>query len=115
MVADLPGRVVVLVEGQGVEVRTPDGSTLVVLDPVDDALPAQQPTWSPDGRRMAWASFDDDGRPAVRIDREDDGGTDGSVVHGLPTAPFYFQWSPDGKRLVWMGAGRGRVVGGIVG
>ncbi len=114
VVADLPGRVVVLVDGQGVEVRTPDGSTLTVPDPVDDALPAQQPTWSPDGRRVAWASFDDDGRPAVRIDRADDGGTDGSVVHGLPTAPFYFQWSPDGRRLVWMGAGHGRVVGGIV-
>ena len=114
VVADLPGRVVVLVDGQGIEVRTPDGSTLVVLDPVDDALPAQQPTWAPDGRRMAWASFDDDGRPAVRIDRADDDGTDGSVVHSLPTAPFYFQWSPDGSRLVWMGAGRSRVVGGIV-
>ena len=114
VVADLPGRVVVLMDGQGIEVRTPDGSTLVVLDPVDDALPAQQPTWSPDGRRMAWASFDDDGRPAVRIDRADDDGTDGSVVHSLPTAPFYFQWSPDGSRLVWMGAGRSRVVGGIV-
>ena len=63
---------------------------------------------------MAWASFDDDGRPAVRIDRADDDETDGSVVHSLPTAPFYFQWSPDGSRLVWMGAGRSRVVGGIV-
>jgi Tol biopolymer transport system component len=112
VVADLPGRVVVLVDGQGIEVRTPDGSTLAVLDPVDDALPAQQPTWSPDGSRLAWASFDDDGRPAVRIGDVD--GNSEAVVQGLPTAPFYFQWSPDGSRLVWMGAGRGRVIGGIV-
>lgn len=121
-VADLPGRIVVLVDGLGVVVRNPDGSGEVVLDAVDGPSPAQQPTWSPDGRRVAWASFDSRTSPAVRIAEPgvevDPGGSDGPVgqvtVRALPTAPFYFDWAPDGSRLAWLGPGRFGVSGGIV-
>lgn len=81
-----------------VEVGT--GALRVVAVP-DGYLRAGNPSWSPDGRRIAFTGFDSTGRdPMVRI-VDAAGGVPVAVAAGM--AP---SWSHDGSRLAYMASGR---------
>ena len=83
----------------------PDGSNELLLE---EAVPGQvavrQPTWSPDGRRLAW----------VRVQAGTNGGsvalvtaaTDGTQVteSATPVAPFYLSWDPTSSRIAYLGS-----------
>lgn len=57
-----------------------------------------QPTWSPDGERIAWTRLDGR-RSMVEISRFDGSGR---AALEAPFAPFYFYWSPVGDRLAYL-------------
>lgn len=98
-----PGRLAVVGGDGSLSTMRPDGSDLVTMD-VDGV--AVQPSWSPDGRRLAWV-----------VQRTSaDGGVGGSivvagprgerpVVTGAPFMPYYLSWSPTGDRIAFLGAG----------
>ena len=72
----------------------------------EDEVGEFQPVWSPDGRWVAYVTWDDDaGEGHVRRVSAEGGGS----ATTLTTAPAYYQqlaWSPDGERIVAVRASR---------
>jgi Tol biopolymer transport system component len=107
VVADLsgvPGRLALLDDlGTLVTVRA-DGSDEVVLgESVQGEVLIRQPTWSPDGGRIAWVRFDAGGRgPNAVVTSAPDGRrpteTSTSVI------PFYLSWDPTSSRIAYLGS-----------
>ncbi len=58
------------------------------------------PRWSPDGRRLAYASTAEGGAPQLFVRWMDTGQT--VRVTGLPDSPQAIAWSPDGRRLAYL-------------
>ena len=58
------------------------------------------PRWSPDGRRLAYASSAEGGAPQLFVRWMDTGQT--VRVTGLPDSPQAIAWSPDGRRLAYL-------------
>jgi hypothetical protein len=102
--SDAPGRIAIL-DGLGNLVTFhPDGSNVTVLaDGMQGGAVVLQPTWSPDGERIAWVRLtqDEEGGTAV-VTTEPDGGTQTET----PTAvmPFYLYWDPTSSRVAFLGS-----------
>ena len=66
-----------------------------------DVMLVRQPTWSPDGTRIAWVGLDADGTSAAVMTAAADGTrtTDTPVA----AAPFYLSWDPTSSRIVYLG------------
>jgi len=63
------------------------------------AVADREPSWSPDGQKLAWLS-DESGEYALHI--RDQGGLSEVKKIGLGTPPSFFyhpRWSPDGKKI----------------
>jgi dipeptidyl aminopeptidase/acylaminoacyl peptidase len=58
------------------------------------------PRWSPDGRRLAYASTAEGGAPQLFVRWMDSGQT--VRVSGLPDSPQALAWSPDGRRIAYL-------------
>ena len=58
------------------------------------------PRWSPDGKRLAYASTAEGGAPQLFVRWMDTGQT--VRVTGLPDSPQAIAWSPDGRRLAYL-------------
>lgn len=72
------------------------------LEPVaGDRRGYRFPTWSPDGKKLAFIGFDDQDRPTLYV-------TTGArrkptVVYNDPSsAPFYIYWSPDSRSISFL-------------
>lgn len=77
----------------------PDGSERFAL--TTDASRSRryvQPTWAPDGQRIAWARLDGQ-RSFLETSRFD--GSERSEV-AVPFLPFYIYWSPTSDRLAYL-------------
>lgn len=97
-----PGRIAVLDSFGTLTAFDADGSDAVVLaDSVPEQTLVRQPTWSPDGARIAWVGLDADGTSADIMTTSADGSrpTDTPVA----AAPFYLSWDPTSSRLVYLG------------
>jgi Tol biopolymer transport system component len=97
-----PGRIAVLDSSGTLTVFDADGSDaafIAVSDPA--ATLVRQPTWSPDGTRIAWVGLDADGTSAEVMTSAADGTepTDTAVA----AAPFYLSWDPTSSRIVYLG------------
>jgi TolB protein len=94
-----------LVHGVDVNLYTirPDGSDRVAL--TNDATSQRQytqPTWSPSGKKIAWAEIDNragDFKSALVVSQFDGLARE---HFDTPFAPFYLQWSPDETRLAYL-------------
>ncbi|MFL6766451.1 MAG: prolyl oligopeptidase family serine peptidase [Sphingomicrobium sp.] len=58
------------------------------------------PRWSPDGRRLAYASTSEGGAPQLFVRWMDTGQT--ARITGLPDSPQGINWSPDGRRIAYL-------------
>jgi hypothetical protein len=96
------GRIAVL-DGRGtLTAFDADGSNAVVIaESVSGQTLVRQPTWSRDGKRIAWVGLAADGTSADVMTAAADGTrpTDNPVA----AAPFYLSWDPTSSRLVYLG------------
>ena len=58
------------------------------------------PTWSPDGRRLAYISTAEGGTPQLYVRWIDSG--ESVRITGLPNAPSSIAWSPDGRQIAYV-------------
>ncbi len=114
------GRLAVVGRDGGLTTSLPDGSDQVVLVEGASDVRATQPTWSPDGRRLAWVLLDlaqgGNGAIVVAGPRGED-----PVTTPTPFVPYYlglgshrspggvprFGWRPEGPGGTWGVDGRG--------
>ena len=98
-----PGRLAIVGPDGSLVTMRADGSDRV--DVSQDAGPSSQPTWSPDGDRLAWV---------VQVTSES--GFSGAIVVAgprgeqpvvtpTPFLPYYLAWNPTGDRVAFLGAG----------
>jgi Tol biopolymer transport system component len=97
-------RLVVLEDDGTISTCRPDGQGRTVVARGSPHRLHQQPTWSPDGSRIAFSALTRAGglKPAV-VFADPDGGDRMEIP--MPVPPFYFQWRPDGRALACVGAG----------
>ena len=58
------------------------------------------PRWSPDGKRLAYASTSEGGAPQLFVRWMDTGQS--ARITGLPDSPQGITWSPDGRRIAYL-------------
>ena len=96
------GRIAVLDADGILSVFDADGSDLALIAGSDPGVTlVRQPTWSPDGARIAWVGLAADGTSADVMTAAADGSrpTDTPVA----AAPFYLSWDPTSSRIVYLG------------
>jgi TolB protein len=95
----------------------PDGSGEVVLDEIEAGRSqVRQPTWSPDGSRVAWVHVevtDDETLEAVLATSTDAGGRATEATTGA-VVPFYLSWDPTSSRIAYLGGREADIEVGIV-
>lgn len=99
------GRLAVLDDLGTLSTLAPDGSDRVVLaEAVEGMTLARQPTWSPDGSRLAWVQLEASGG-GVAASLETTTGRGDRRTH-VPTsvAPFYLSWDPTSSRIAYLGS-----------
>ena len=109
------GRLVVQSEDGNLLTILPDGSGRVDLTTgAGELLQFAQPTWSPDGRRVAWTEVDGrDGQvQASLVTARFDGTGRTEADVGFP--PFYLYWDPTSSRLAYLGSGATQLEMGIL-
>lgn len=83
----------------------PDGTDAVLLaEAVEGRIVVQQPTWSPDGSRVAWVRLEvsDTGIASVLVTKQSDGGRPTEAP--AAGAPFYLFWDPTSSRIAYLGS-----------
>ncbi len=98
-----PGRLAIVGPGGSLVTMRADGSDRV--DVSQDAGPSSQPTWSPEGDRLAWVVqvTSDDGVSGAIVVAGPRG--EEPIVTPTPFLPYYLAWSPTGDRVAFLGAG----------
>ncbi len=108
-----PGRLLVLgTEGEITTMR-PDGSDPVTLAEPDPDIERTQPTWSPDGSRVAWTERRSNEETYLLVADSDGGNV---IEWPSPLLAVYIAWSPDGEHLALTGSqGQGDLLLAIAG
>ncbi len=98
-----PGRIAVLDADGTLTTFDADGTgEPVVLDESDPgAIFVRQPTWSPDGARIAWVRIGGSGTSATLMTTSADGTRPTETP--VAAAPFYLSWDPTSSRVVYLG------------
>lgn len=101
-VSGLAGRIAVLDATGTLSVFTADGSDRALIAGSDPEVTlVRQPTWSPDGERIAWVGLDADGTSAQVMTAAADGTRPTNTP--VAAAPFYLSWDPTSSRIVYLG------------
>jgi Tol biopolymer transport system component len=106
-VADLPGRLAVLDAAGNLVTSNPDGSDEVVLAEIETGgSQVRQPTWSPDGRRVAWVHVEvtEAGGLSSVIATAGGDGTGQPSEARIAVVPFYLSWDPTSSRIAYLGS-----------
>ena len=105
-VAGLTGRLAILDETGNLVTVNPDGSDEVMLDEVEAGQSqVRQPTWSPDGSRVAWVHVevsDDETLDTVLATSTGRGSRPTEATTG-DVVPFYLSWDPTSSRIAYLG------------
>jgi TolB protein len=113
----LTGRLAVLDETGNLVTVNPDGSGEVMLDEVEPGQSqVRQPTWSPDGNRVAWVHIevtDDETLDTVLATSTDRGSRPTEATTGT-VVPFYLAWDPTSSRIAYLGGREQDIEIGIV-
>ncbi len=96
----LPGRLLVLDEDDGIMTVRPDGGDQVTLAEPDPAVERAQPTWSPDGSRVAWTERRDNQETLLMMSAADGSGI---VERPSPVQAVYIAWGPDSEHIAITG------------
>ncbi len=96
----LPGRLLVLDEDDGIMTVRPDGGDQVTLAEPDPAVERAQPTWSPDGSRVAWTERRDNQEVLLMMSAADGSGI---VERPSPVQAVYIAWGPDSEHIAITG------------
>lgn len=92
-----------------IAIVSPDGTRRIeVAGPAPPGRRHAQPTWSPDGRHLAWVDAGETGDSSIHVVRAD-GSEDRSA--GVPAPLFYLAWSPGGDRIAGLGPSDDRGIG----
>ena len=97
-------RLLVLGTDGNIITMSPAGDDIIAL--TDDAetgkISYQQPTWSPDGKFIAWTQLlSERGNVKAQLQIGDHVGEQKSSLD-VPFPPFYYYWSPDSERLAYL-------------
>lgn len=96
-----PGRLLVLGTENEITTMRPDGSDAVTLAGQDPDIERTQPTWSPDGSRVAWTERRADQETFLLVADSDGGNV---IEWPSPLLAVYIAWSPDGEHLALTGS-----------
>ena len=96
---DLPGDLLVLGEDGGIFLIRPDGTNRRDLAAGGDDVQRSQPTWSPDGTRVAWT---ESARGVTFLVTATGDGAEETRT-GIPFPAVYMAWDPTGSRLALSG------------
>lgn len=104
------GRLVVQSAESQLSTMLPDGTEAEVLTD-DPAFVNVQPSWAPDGSRVAWVRVDTTtGQAAIAADRFDR--SDFREV-AVDESPFYLYWDPSASKIAHLSPSRGGIDLGI--
>jgi TolB protein len=116
-VAGLTGRLAVIDAIGHLVTMNPDGSDEVMLDEIEPGTSqVRQPTWSPDGRSVAWVHVEvtEAGALTAAVATSRGGGTRPTEAR-TAIVPFYLSWDPTSSRIAYLGSpGAGGIALGIV-
>ena len=108
-----PGRLLVLGTDGEITTMRPNGSDPVTLAEPDPDIERTQPTWSPDGSRVAWTERRSNEETYLLV-ADSDGGN--MIEWSSPLLAVYIAWSPDGEHLALTGSqGQGDLLLAIAG
>ena len=79
----------------------PDGSDPVTLAEPDPDIERTQPTWSPDGSKVAWTERRADQETYLLVADSDGGDV---IEWPSPLLAVYIAWGPDGEHLALTGS-----------
>ncbi len=98
-----PGRLAIVGVDGSLSTMRADGSDRVTVS--TGPGPALQPTWSPEGDRLAWVTQEttDTGFSGAIVVAGSKG--ERPVVTRTPFMPYYLAWNPTGDRVAFLGAG----------
>ena len=105
-VSALGGRLAVRDGVGSLVTMNPDGSDEVVLAEVEAGQSqVRQPTWSPDGRSVAWVNVEmtEAGGLSAAIASAGEDGTAPTQARTL-VIPFYLSWDPTSSRIAYLGS-----------
>jgi hypothetical protein len=98
--SDIPGRLLVLGLDDEITTMRPDGTDRVTLAPSDPKIEERtQPTWSPQGDRVAWTERWEDGKSYLVV-ADHEGNLSSSPS---PAMASYIAWGPDGHSIAITG------------
>ena len=100
ILSELPGRLLVLADDQGLATIRPDGSERRELARTEEGVIRSQPSWSPDGSRIAWTEIWKEAE-AFLVTANSEG--EELTRDPAPFGAVYVSWDPASRRVAFSG------------